>query len=613
MAVQVGVQGDLVQKARQGGFPLGVFHVAVDGGEQLPHVFQPGAALHVVFGLEHGGVSGADHHLLIEAGQVHGLGQSGEFGYHGGKLAQLSRCLLQLGVTFCIRDYIPQGQPFPDSGGAGLFQRGPADAPGRVVDDPGEAQIVPVVMDGAQVGQHILHLGPVKEPGAADDFVGDAAALEGHLQLVGLGVHPVEDRVAVPLFPRPIVLHQRFGDKTGLVVLVHGGVELNLVPLLPSGPQLLALAALVVADDGVGRRQNVFGGAVVLLQPDGAAALVLLLKGEDVLDGGPPEAVDGLVVVPHHADVLPAPGQQGGEEVLQVVGVLVLVDQYVAEFFLIICPYVFVLLEQSDGMQDDVVKVQRTRLPQPLFIGCVQRRDFLQAEVAGALALLLKIRRQLELVLGPGDGPQHRAGGKLLVVHVQLPDAVLHHPDGVVGVVDGEGGGEAQLLNVPAQDAHAGGVEGGRPHVPGGGAQHLFQPGLQLPGGLVGEGDGDDGPGGGGVHRAQPVGLKPALGGGMGGVFGQEGQVVRRHPLRHLQAVRPPAIADEVGHPVDEHRGLARARPRQQQQGSLGGQHGLSLLGVEILVVLADDLPAEAAEFQFLFRRQHGYQILFVK
>ena len=299
------------------------------------------------------------------------------------------------------------------------------------------------------------------------------------------------------------------------------------------------------------------------------------------------------------------PGQQGGEQVLQVVGVLVLVDEDVAEFFLIIFQNVVMCLEQSNGVEDNIVKVQRPGLPQPFFILRIELGDPLQPEVAGRPALPGEIRRQLELILGPGNCGQHRAGGELLVVETQLLDAVLHHPLGVVGVVDGEGGGEAQLLNVPAQDAHAGGVEGGRPHVPGGGAQHSFQPGLQLPGGLVGEGDGDDGPGGGGVQGAQPVGLEAFFFVGVGGVIPEKGQVVLCGPLGRLQAVRPPAVADEVGHPVDEHGGLARPRPRQQQQGPLGGQHGLLLLGVEGFIVLSDDLPTEAAEFQRLFRRQH--------
>ena len=89
MVVQVGVQGDLVQEARQGRVLPGVLHVAVDGGQKLPHVFQPGAGLDVVFGLEHIGVGRPGRHFLIEIGQIHGLGQGGELVYHGGELPQL--------------------------------------------------------------------------------------------------------------------------------------------------------------------------------------------------------------------------------------------------------------------------------------------------------------------------------------------------------------------------------------------------------------------------------------------------------------------------------------------------------------------------------------------
>ena len=414
---------------------------------------------------------------------------------------------MQLRVLPGVGDHVPQGQAVLGGDGPGLFHGGVPDAPRGIVDDTGQAQVVAGVVDDAQVGQHILDLRPVEEPGAADYPVGDAQALEGHLQLVGLGVHAVEYGVAVPGLARPVVDHEGFGDKPGLVVLVHGGVQGHLGPFVPGGPKFLALAAVVVADDGVGGGQDIFGGAVVLLQPDGAAALVLILEGEDIFDGGSPEAVDGLVVVPHHADVLPAPRQQGGEQILQVVGVLVLIDQYVVKFSLIICPNVIELLEQPHGVEDDVVEVQRPGFPQALFIGGVQPGDFLQPVVAVPVGLPGEIGGQLQLVLGPGDGGQHRAGGELLVVKAQLLEAVLHHPQGVVGIVDGEGGGEAQLFDVPAEDAHAGGVEGGGPHVPGLGAQHPLQAGLELAGGLVGEGDGDDGPGGGGFHGAQPPGL----------------------------------------------------------------------------------------------------------
>ena len=207
------------------------------------------------------------------------------------------------------------------------------------------------------------------------------------------------------------------------------------------------------------------GGAVVLLQADGAAGGVLLLKGEDVLDGGPPEAVDRLVVVAHHAEVLITPGQGGGQQVLEVVGVLVLVDEHVPELSLVEGPHLLKLLEKPHRVEDDVVKVQGAGLPQAALVLHVNFGDLGQAVVPGLLALGQIFLRQLHGVLGPGDVPQHGPGRELLVVQVQVLQAVLDDPDGVVGVVDGEGGGEAQPVDVPAQDAHAGGVEGGGPYV----------------------------------------------------------------------------------------------------------------------------------------------------
>ena len=55
--------------------------------------------------------------------------------------------------------------------------------------------------------------------------------------------------------------------------------------------------------------------------------------------------------------VFPPPRQQRRQEVLEVVGVLVLVDEDVAELPLVILPHLRELLQQTDGVEDDVVKI----------------------------------------------------------------------------------------------------------------------------------------------------------------------------------------------------------------------------------------------------------------
>ena len=331
--------------------------------------------------------------------------------------------------------------------------------------------------------------------------------------------------------------------------------------------------------DGVGRVQDILGGAVVLLQADGAATGVLALEAQNVLDVGPPEAVDGLVVVAHHADVLIAPRQELGQEVLEVVGVLVLVNEDVAELPLVVGPDLLVLLQQVDGVEDDVVEVQGVGLPQAAGVAGVDLRDPWHPPVVGAPGLVGKLLRGLVLVLGVGDDGQHRPGLEVLLVQAHILEDVLDHPPTVVAVVDGEIVGKAQVqpLDIPAENAHAGAVEGGGPDVVGGRAAHPPQPLLQLPGGLVGEGDGDNRPGNRRVHGAQPPGLPPVLGAGLRRKALQKGQVLRRGPVGDKVRIAALTKGQQVVHPVDEDGGLAAAGPGQQQQGPLGTQHRLPL------------------------------------
>ena len=409
-----------------------------------------------------------------------------------------------------------------------------------------------------------------------------------------------------------VILHHLLGHIPRLVVLIHGGVQVELLPFPRPGPQLLPLAPLVIADHGVGRLQDVPGGAVILLQADGAAAGILLLKGEDVFDGGPPEAVDGLVIIAHHAEVFVPSRQGGGQQILQVIGVLILVNEYIAEFFLVILPYIIKLLEQAHSVEDDVIKIQRVGLPKAALVLHIDLGDLGQAVVPRLLALGQILVGQLHGVLGPGEIAQHRPGRELLLVQIQVLQAVLDDPQGVVRVVDGEGGGEAQPLNIPAQDAHTGGVEGGGPYILRPRPQQCGQAVLQFPGCLVGKGDSQDGPGDRRVQAAQPL-LPFPVPLPRGGIGLQKGQVVLCYPLGDLRAVGAPAIFHQVGDAVDEHGGLTASRPGQQKQRPLGGQHRALLLRVQPGKLPGNGRPARLAKSKFLFMVQHGISHSFIQ
>ena len=111
----------------------------------------------------------------------------------------------------------------------------------------------------------------------------------------------------------------------------------------------------------------------------------------------------------------------------------------------------------------------------------------------------------------------------------------------VGGIVDGEVGVQSDVLGFAAQDPDAGGVEGGDPHGLGPAADEGLDPLPHFGGGLVGEGDGQD-----------------------------------------LAVVGPPR-GDQVGDPVAEHPGLARAGTGHDQQGAAGVLDCFLLLRVQAL------------------------------
>ena len=205
----------------------------------------------------------------------------------------------------------------------------------------------------------------------------------------------------------------------------------------------------------------------------------------------------------------------GGEEleqpVLGVVGVLVLVDQDVAEGAPPALPHLLEQLQRVDGAHEEVVEVHRVGLEHPLLVERVNLGDdFLEDASLG-----LGVGRGVdELVLGAGDLRADRARRVALRIDVQLVHAAFQHPQRVGLVVDREAARVAEPLGVCAQHPRAGRVEGGHPHRAGRAPDQPLDPLAHLGRRLVGEGDGEDLPRPRGAGRQQvgdPVGQHPGL------------------------------------------------------------------------------------------------------
>ena len=214
------------------------------------------------------------------------------------------------------------------------------------------------------------------------------------------------------------------GNPAALVALIACLEGLDLLAVALGRKQAFVLALRVVAHHGVGGAQDMTRGAVVLLQLDGLAVFKVLLKVQDIGDVGTTPAINGLVVVAHNHEVLVLGGQQVGDLVLDVVGVLVLVDANVAEALLVLVEHLGAGAQQLECAHEQVVEVH----------GVGGTQAALQLQVDLRSLFVIRAVGGFEHVLGPDHGVFSRADlaadhvdGELLLFNAERLHNVANH------------------------------------------------------------------------------------------------------------------------------------------------------------------------------------------
>ena len=98
---------------------------------------------------------------------------------------------------------------------------------------------------------------------------------------------------------------------------------------------------------------------------------------------------EALVAVAHDRDVAVLAGEVEHEVVLDLVGVLVLVDEDVGEAPAVVVEHVGVLAEQLGGLQEDVVEVHGPGPQQAGLVLAVDLGQLLLGEAAGAVGVVV--------------------------------------------------------------------------------------------------------------------------------------------------------------------------------------------------------------------------------
>ncbi len=133
-----------------------------------------------------------------------------------------------------------------------------------------------------------------------------------------------------------------------------------------------AETAGVLGDQARGGGENVRRRAIVAFEADDLRAGEVLFKAQDVVDLGAAPAVDRLIVVADAADIRAALRQEPQPQVLRDVGVLVLVDEDVAEAAMVVGEHVRMLAEEPDAFEQQIAKVAGVEVLEARLIGSIE-------------------------------------------------------------------------------------------------------------------------------------------------------------------------------------------------------------------------------------------------
>ena len=171
------------------------------------------------------------------------------------------------------------------------------------------------------------------------------------------------------------------GDESAFTVRIRGLEVKDSVATVVFRPKFLFFLVDIVIDDRVRRIKNRLRRAVILLQQDHFCIRKLLFKIENVPDVCLPESVNTLRIVADNTDVLLLFSEKCDQSELKRVSVLIFVNKDIFVPAVVFFPNLWRHSQQLYRLYQQVVKIQRIRFIQTLFVHlknfCIGRAFFI--------------------------------------------------------------------------------------------------------------------------------------------------------------------------------------------------------------------------------------------
>ena len=331
------------------------------------------------------------------------------------------------------------------------------------IDNSSHGKIICGIDQGAQIGQNILDLLTVIEFKASIHPIADAGFHKRFLHHTRLRVRPVKHRKAGHILPRSVQRPNLLADPCRLLAFIFCAVKTDQFagPLLC--PQGFVFPVFIMGNHLIGRIQDIGGGSVILFQLDHRGVWKILFKVQDVADIRTAPAVDRLIVIAHHAQVLALLREQPHKHILRIIGILILIYMDITDFSLICFQHRRMQGQKLQRFNNQVVKIQRVGAFQLFFIGVIDFIHHLAAVIARTLCK--PVLRAKQFVLRIGYLALDFARRQELFIDVLPLEDFLDGAHLIIVIIDGKRARISQLFNVPPQNPGASGMKRGNPHI----------------------------------------------------------------------------------------------------------------------------------------------------
>ena len=312
----------------------------------------------------------------------------------------------------------------------------------------------------AEVREQVPNFCPLIETEAAHHKVFPPIPPQRFFNLPRLEIGPIEHGHALGGIRREDALHG-IGNEQSFVLAVQRLVKPDLVSLTRIGPQPLALAFGIVRHHRAGGFEDVLRRAVILLESNHSRVRIIALEIENVPNVRATPAIDRLILVTHHANVLVPLRKQPHQLILSAIGVLILIDHQEFVAPRVLTPQILVVLQQADGFQQKIVEIEGIGLPEAILITLVHHGQPRRFRI---FRRTVHILRRLLVALGVGNPGAHGPVLHELFVEPDVAEDLLDQRHLIVVVVDVELASEAgayvgETGAIAPQRAHAEGVK----------------------------------------------------------------------------------------------------------------------------------------------------------